>query len=53
MVIEFKVKSVYGNELIYPVSREAILFAELTGKKTLNETDLNKIKAIGFEVVVN
>lgn len=43
-------KSVYGNDLIYPITENAKLFAELIGKKTFRKHDLEIIKRLGYEV---
>lgn len=48
--VKVTIKNVYGNELIYPVNRPAKLFANLTGKKTFDETDLETIKALEFKI---
>lgn len=48
--ITVSIKSVYGNRLIYPACEKAKLFALFTGKKTLNENDIDIIKALGFEI---
>lgn len=47
-----RIKNVYGNELIYPVSREANLFAYIAGTKTLSPHDIERIKELGYEVKV-
>ena len=45
------VKTVYGNELNYPVCDNAKLFAALASSKTLTEANLSKVKAAGWEVI--
>ena len=52
MHITVSIKSVYGSELIYPVSENAKQFAALTGKKTLTKQALGIIKKLGYEVNV-
>lgn len=52
MQITVSIKSVYGNELIYPVSESAKHFAALTGKKTLTREALAIIKKLGYAVEV-
>jgi len=47
-----RIKTVYGNDLIYPVCDNAQKFAVLTNKKTLSKNELAYIKALGFEVKV-
>lgn len=49
-IVEIEVRSVYGNEMIFPANFAAERFAAIAGKKTLNRTDLLNIKALGFEV---
>ncbi len=52
MKIVIEIKSVYGNEMIYPINEEAKTFAAIAGKKTLSRSDIAKIKSLGFEVSV-
>ena len=49
-VVSVEVRTVYGNDLIYPVNEPAKIFASLTGTKTLTLADLQRIQALGFEV---
>ena len=51
--IQVKIKSVYGNQLIYPACTDAEIFAHLTGKKTLSHQDLELIKTLGYEIKLN
>lgn len=48
--VEVEVRSVYGNEMIYPANFAAERFAAISGKKTLSRTDLMNIQALGFVV---
>jgi len=50
--IQVQIKTVYGKEAIYPVCEQGKLFAALTGTKTLSRQNLEMIKALGFEIVV-
>lgn len=50
-VIEIEVRSVYGNDLIYPVNDGAKALARIAGKKTLSISDLQNANSIGLEVV--
>lgn len=50
MKVIVQIKSVYGNELIYPINTTAQQFAKLVGKKTLSRADLQIIKSLGFEI---
>jgi hypothetical protein len=52
MEITVRIKSVYGRELIYPVCEKAKLFALLCHKRTLDRSDIDRIKALGFLVAV-
>lgn len=45
-----KVLIVYGNTTIYPANPAAERFAAIAGKKTLSNTDLMNIQALGFVV---
>jgi hypothetical protein len=47
-----EVKSVYGNDLIYPVSNNAILFAKIAGTKTLSPYVITTIKGLGYFIEV-
>lgn len=49
-IVTVEVRNVYGNELIYPINEPAKIFASLTGNKTLNLVDLQRIQALGFKV---
>lgn len=50
-VIEIEVRSVYGNDLIYPVNDAAKALARIAGKKTLSVANIKDACAIGLEVV--
>jgi len=52
MTILVSIKSVYGNETIYPVCMTAKKFANLIGTKTLTRSAIEKIKALGYTVQV-
>ena len=47
-ILYVKKKNVYGNELIYPVCKDAKLFANLTKQKTLSTDDIARIKSLGY-----
>lgn len=51
MEITVKVKSVYGNEQIYPVCKQAQIFAEIAGTKTLTPHTLRMVKILGYNVL--
>lgn len=52
MEITVIIKSVYGNEMIYPICDKALAFAKLAGTKTLSHAAIQQIKALGFAVKV-
>ena len=52
MNIDVYYKNVYGNDLCYPASYDAVVFTELVGQKTLSAYALTRIKSLGYEVNV-
>jgi hypothetical protein len=52
MHITVSVRSVYGNDLVYPADDQAALFASLVGAKTFNAKQLRTIRALGYAVHV-
>ena len=42
--------NVYGNELIYPVCKQAKLFALLSGKETISDITIHQVKQLGYSV---
>tara|TARA_R100000482_G_scaffold121944_1_gene68688 strand:- start:115 stop:279 length:165 start_codon:yes stop_codon:yes gene_type:complete len=52
MKIRIKIKSVFGNERIYVVCKNALYISRLTGKKTIDRTDINSLENLGFTVEV-
>jgi len=53
MELTVKVKSVYGNDMIYPVNDTAQKFANLIGKKTFSKVDLAIISNLGYKITQN
>ena len=51
MRIEVIIKSVYGNETVYPVGDKAPAILALTGTKTLTKGHITALKAMGFEII--
>ena len=43
-------KSVYGNQLIYPICNKAKLFASISGNKTLLPEVIEDIKKLGYSL---
>ena len=52
MQIIVKIKSVYGNETVYPVCETAQTFAKMLNTKTLTREALRHIKALGYSVQI-
>ena len=50
--IQVTFKNVYGNEIVYPVSESAKLFARIAGTKTLTSETLTLIKLLGYTIEV-
>ena len=50
--ITIKIVNQYGRPVIYPVCDNAILFACLTGTKTLTRDAITSIKALGYTVKI-
>ena len=52
MEIKVQIKSIYGNQHIYPACDKAEIFCKLVRQKTLTENDVKNIKALGYTVTV-
>lgn len=52
MNIKVQIKSVFGRDVIYPACEKAEGFCKLIGQKSLTESQIQQIKALGFEVQV-
>jgi hypothetical protein len=52
MTITVRRKTVYGNEIIYPVCDTAINLTLLGNSKTLTPRQVNIIKALGYKIVL-
>ena len=50
--ISVSVKTVYGNETIYPECPRAKMFANIAGTKTLTRDTIRKVRALGYRVTV-
>jgi len=50
LIIIIKIKTVYGEDKIYPACATAETFAALTGKKTFSPVDLKHIRALGYTI---
>lgn len=51
-VITVEVRTVYGNEMIYPACPAAEAFAAIAGTRTLPHPILKHIRALGYEIVL-
>jgi len=52
MEITVKRKTVYGNEVIYPVCDTAVCLTMLGDTKTLTQRQIGIIKALGYKIVL-
>lgn len=52
MNIIVSIKSVYGNEVIYPVCEQAKLLARLAGTKTLTPEAVRIIHKLGYKLQI-
>lgn len=48
--IQVRIKSVYGNDLIYPVCNKAINLSRLTGAKTFTQNSMKIIEELGYTI---
>ena len=47
-IIKIETRSVYGNDLMYVVSEHAEAIQNLTGKKTIDASDIKQLRVLGF-----
>jgi hypothetical protein len=52
MFIEIEVNYQYGNKVFYPVCKQAKLFAQIAGTKTLKYSTLDLIEKMGYEIKI-
>lgn len=50
--ITVQIKSVYGEEKVYPACPVSVIFARMVGTKTLTPETLRHIRALGYEIAV-
>ncbi len=50
--ITVKIRNVYGEDKIYPVSEKARLFASIAGTTTLTSSTIARIKQLGYTINV-
>jgi hypothetical protein len=48
--ITIEIKDVFGHLKYYPVCKDALIFAAISGTKTLSEADLRRIIELGYEI---
>ena len=53
IIAQFKTKQTYGVDRIYPVNPKACKLVQLTGKKTVNNRDLQTLHEIGIIVMLD
>lgn len=52
MKLHFKVVTHIGTRRYYPVMLAAKVLVDLTGRKCLNESEIEALKAAGFEIAI-
>lgn len=48
MNLTIELKTVYGNDLVYPICNKAIKLCQLTNQKTFSKFAINKLKELGY-----
>lgn len=48
MNLTIELKTVYGNNLVYPICNKAIILCQLTNQKTFSKFAINKLKELGY-----
>lgn len=51
--IKILIKTVYGNQTIYPNCETSKLLVQLTGKKTFSHRDIKLLQNLGYEFEAN
>lgn len=51
MTVIIKIKSVYGQDKVYPLCATGKAFARIAGTKTLTEQTIHEMKTIGVKFV--
>lgn len=49
-IVEVQIRSVYGNDLLYPVNTTARIFAKMLGVKTFNRQQVQGMRDLGYIV---
>lgn len=50
--IKVTIKSVYGNDVVYPACMDAKRFADIAGSKTLTDRTLRLVRDLGYGIEV-
>ena len=50
MTVTVEHRTVYGNEMFYPIGEGAEHVQQLTGKKTVDIDDIRALQALGIEI---
>lgn len=53
LTIKVQIKSVYGEEKVYPACPKSVIFAKMLGTKTLTHSALCSIEALGYTIEVD
>ena len=48
MNLTIEIKTVYGNELVYPICDKALKLCSLTGQKTFSKGAISTLKELGY-----
>lgn len=51
--IKIEARNVYGNQTLYVVSEHAEAIKQLTGKRTIDKSDIRALESLGFMVTMN
>ena len=51
--IQINVREIYGVRKAYPLCKDAMLFAEIAGTKTLTRNTLRRIKDLGYVIKIS
>ena len=52
LAITVRVRTIYGNRVVYPVCDKAKIFAQLAGHSTLTSATLDGIRRLGYLIEV-
>ena len=51
MIIKVEIKQNFGKDVVYPICKEAKLFALIAGTETLTSLVLKRIQCLGYEII--